>query len=324
MEENNNNSSEETTDTIENTNNLSETFHEKLSRFGEDAENICKIFVPISAVFSALFLFGYYIYNRGYNEYFNIGEEWLGEISLSSVFRFVFIMLMVSGIMLPNLLSFSLSNLIMFGCNKWKKIKDKKILKILVEIFLHLISIVGQVFILYFITNEIDGFNDFKFFQKFSLLIIFWFLVWGLGFIAVFSIGSIESSPTSSSQSSLSTEKKEKRKKIVLYIFSPIIAFLFIFLIVFIVVDVYSMGADSAESQKKFKVIEIFYEEDNTSSRWIVLTENDDKILLAELTSEANGIAEINTKKQKVIENSEYDYEIIEYADANVPGENDG
>ena len=80
---------------------------------------------------------------------------------------------------------------------------------------------------------------------------------------------------------------------------------------------------EKAVNQREFKVVEISDEKDCMSINWVVLTENDDKLLLAELT-EKNGIPVINTGNQKVIENIDYGYKIIKYKEIEVIKENDG
>ncbi|MDE6789363.1 MAG: hypothetical protein K2J47_08615, partial [Ruminococcus sp.] len=123
--------------------------------------------------------------------------------------------------------------------------------------------------------------------------------------------------------SSQSSTSLKERKKIVLHIFFPILVFIIFGLCVLIVFNVYNMGKEKAVNQREFKVVEISDEKDCMSINWVVLTENDDKLLLAELT-EKNGIPVINTGNQKVIENIDYGYKIIKYKEIEVIKENDG
>ncbi|MDE6784098.1 MAG: hypothetical protein K2J26_01785 [Ruminococcus sp.] len=73
------------------------------------------------------------------------------------------------------------------------------------------------------------------------------------------------------------------------------------------------MGSNNAKNKQEFKKVQIVDEKTNKTTYWVILTENDDKILLAELVSEDDGTAEINTKKQRIIENGEYEYDIVVY-----------
>ncbi|MDE5764067.1 MAG: hypothetical protein K2I00_03785 [Ruminococcus sp.] len=308
--ENNENSSDNTTDSSTDS---PENISEKLSRLGENAENISKIFVPVSAVISALSLFGYYIYYKGYREYFGIGDEWSSGLSLSSILNFVFIMLLVIAGMSPNFLTYALSNCFLYQYYKPKKRKINKFLKITLWILIYLFSIMILAYGILLLCSKFDVFNNFTVGMKISIVCIFWIFLFGFGFFMSWDNRPFKNTVALQQQSQTTQQQLESNKKIALYILLPIILGLVVLIVGFVMFNIYSEGSSNAQNQKEFKKIQIVDETTKETSDWVILTENDDKILLAELVSEDDGTAEINTKKQKIIENGEYEYDIILY-----------